>query len=31
MGGIYYRAEVAHMKLCAQPCFWLVAYPLQRP
>ena len=27
VGGIYYRAQVAHMKLCASRAFWLVAYP----
>ncbi|MET3514967.1 hypothetical protein ABIC63_002750 [Pseudacidovorax sp. 1753] len=26
MGGIYYRVQVAHMKLCASRAFWLVAY-----
>ena len=29
MGGIYYRAQVSHMKLCASRAFWLVAYPSQ--
>ncbi|OIQ97613.1 integrase core domain protein [mine drainage metagenome] len=29
IGGIYYRAQVAHMKLCASRAFWLVAYPSQ--
>jgi transposase len=29
VGGIYYRAQVAHMKLCASRAFWLVAYPGQ--
>jgi transposase len=29
VGGIYYRAQVAHMKLCASRAFWLVAYPSQ--
>ena len=28
-GGIYYRAQVSHMKLCASRAFWLVAYPSQ--
>lgn len=26
VGGIYYRMQVAHMKLCASRAFWLVAY-----
>jgi transposase len=25
VGGIYYRAQVSHMKLCASRAFWLVA------
>ena len=29
VGGIYYRLQVAHMKLCASRAFWLVAYPGQ--
>ena len=29
IGGIYYRAQVSHMKLCASRAFWLVAYPSQ--
>jgi transposase len=29
VGGIYCRAQVAHMKLCASRAFWLVAYPSQ--
>ena len=29
VGGIYYRVQVAHMKLCASRAFWLVAYPSQ--
>ncbi|MEF7612864.1 IS21 family transposase [Aquincola sp. MAHUQ-54] len=29
VGGIYYRAQIAHMKLCASRAFWLVAYPSQ--
>jgi transposase len=29
VGGIYYRMQVAHMKLCASRAFWLVAYPGQ--
>ncbi len=27
--GIYHRAQVAHLKLCASRAFWLVAYPSQ--
>ena len=27
VGGIYYRVQVSHMKLCALRAFWLVAYP----
>ena len=29
VGGIYHRAQVAHLKLCASRAFWLVAYPSQ--
>ena len=29
VGGIYYRVQVAHLKLCASRAFWLVAYPSQ--
>ncbi len=29
VGGIFYKAQVAHMKLCASRAFWLVAYPGQ--
>ncbi|MDR0775748.1 MAG: IS21 family transposase [Azonexus sp.] len=29
IGGIYYRVQVAHLKLCASRAFWLVAYPSQ--
>ncbi|MGA8055453.1 MAG: IS21 family transposase, partial [Burkholderiales bacterium] len=29
VGGIYYRLQVAHMKLCASRAFWLMAYPSQ--
>ena len=29
VGGIYYRLQVAHTKLCASRAFWLVAYPGQ--
>ena len=25
VGGVYYRVQVAHMKLCASRAFWLVA------
>ena len=31
VGGIYYRLQVSHMKLCASRAFWLVAYPGQGP
>jgi transposase len=27
VGGIYYRLQVSHLKLCASRAFWLVAYP----
>ena len=27
VGGIYYRMQVSHLKLCASRAFWLVAYP----
>src|SRR5579875_1699012 len=27
VSGIYYKAQVAHLKLCASRAFWLVAYP----
>ena len=27
VGGIYYRVQVSHMKLCASRAFWLVACP----
>jgi transposase len=30
VGGIYYRLQVSHMKLCASRAFWLVAYPSLR-
>ena len=26
VGGIYYRMQVSHLKLCASRAFWLVAY-----
>ena len=29
VGGIYYKMQVSHMKLCASRAFWLVAYPGQ--
>ena len=29
VGGIYYRLQVSHIKLCASRAFWLVAYPSQ--
>jgi transposase len=29
IGGVYYRLQVSHMKLCASGAFWLVAYPSQ--
>jgi transposase len=29
VGGIYYRLQVAQLKLCASRAFWLVAYPSQ--
>jgi transposase len=29
VGGIYYKVQVAHLKLCASRAFWLVAYPSQ--
>ena len=29
VGGIYYRLQVSHMKLCFSRAFWLVAYPSQ--
>lgn len=29
VGGVYYRMQVAHLKLCASRAFWLVAYPSQ--
>ena len=29
VGGVYYRLQVSHMKLCASGAFWLVAYPSQ--
>ena len=29
VGGIYYKPQVSHLKLCASRAFWLVAYPSQ--
>lgn len=29
IGGIHWRVQVAHMKLCASRAFWLTAYPSQ--
>jgi len=29
VGGIYYKMQVSHLKLCASRAFWLVAYPSQ--
>jgi hypothetical protein len=29
VGGVYYKIQVAHLKLCASRAFWLVAYPSQ--
>jgi transposase len=29
VGGVYYRLQVAHMKLCSSRAFWLIAYPTQ--
>jgi hypothetical protein len=29
VGGIYYRMQVSHLKLCASRSFWLVACPSQ--
>ena len=29
VGGVYYQAQAAHLKLCASRAFWLVAYPSQ--
>ena len=26
VGGIYYKLQVSHLKLCASRAFWLVAY-----
>ena len=28
-GGVYYRMQVAHLKLCASRAFWLVTYHSQ--
>lgn len=29
VGGVYYKVQVAHMKLCTSRAFWLVAHPGQ--
>ena len=29
VGGIFYKLQVAHLKLCASRAFWLLAYPSQ--
>ena len=29
IGGVYYKLQVSHLKLCASRAFWLVAYPSQ--
>jgi len=29
VGGVFYKLQVAHLKLCASRAFWLVAYPSQ--
>ena len=29
VGGIFYKVQVSHLKLCASRAFWLVAYPSQ--
>jgi hypothetical protein len=29
VGGIFYKLQVAHLKLCFSRAFWLVAYPSQ--
>ena len=29
VGGLYYKLQVSHMKLCASRAPWLVAYPSQ--
>ncbi len=29
VGGVYYKVQVSHLKLCASRAFWLVAYPSQ--
>ena len=29
VGGIFYKVQVSHLKLCAGRAFWLVAYPSQ--
>ena len=29
VGGVFYKVQLAHLKLCASRAFWLVAYPSQ--
>jgi len=29
VGGVFYKMQVSHLKLCASRAFWLVAYPSQ--
>ena len=29
VGGVFYKVQVSHMKLCFSRAFWLVAYPTQ--
>jgi transposase len=29
VGGVFYKLQVAHLKLCASRAFWLAAYPSQ--
>jgi transposase len=29
LGGVYYKMQISHMKLCFSRAFWLVAYPSQ--
>jgi transposase len=29
VGGVYYKMQISHMKLCFSRAFWLVAYPSQ--
>jgi hypothetical protein len=30
VGGVFYKVQVSHLKLCASRAFWLVAYPSPR-